>query len=404
MNNILVRKCYMDLLYLCACAVNSKIPDAQRIAGMDLRILYMAAKKHSLISAAGTALESAGALTPADTEIKRKWKEAKEKAIRKVLLLDNERREILKYMDQQGIWHMSLKGSVLKDFYPGYGLREMSDVDILFDCRFREQMAEYMKRRGYEVVSYGKSNHDSYTKSPVYNFELHCALFGETHDPLWQNYYHNVKGRLVPDKGEGCGFHFTDEDFYIYIIVHLYKHYMNAGTGLRGLLDIYVYIHAMEKSIDWEYTDRELEKLGTADFERTCRSLAKQLAYPGKCFQTLHTEETELLDLLSDSGTYGTNQIYVKRKMDKMFPDKAEYRFIDRSLYLWRRAFPGSEWVCRYYPALEQHKWAIPFFYIYRILRVVLFRRNRVKSEFRAVRDAGKDKKVIEKHLGNPVK
>ena len=393
MNNISVRKCYMDLLYLCACAVNSEVPDAQRIIKMDLRILYMAAKKHSLISAAGTALESAGALTPADTEIKRKWKEAKEKAVRKVLLLDNERREILKYMDQQGIWHMSLKGSVLKDFYPGYGLREMSDVDILFDCSFREQMAEYMKERGYEVVSYGKSNHDSYTKSPVYNFELHCALFGEAHDPLWQNYYRDVKERLLPDAGDTCGFHFTDEDFYIYIIVHLYKHYMNAGTGLRCLLDIYVYIRAMEKSIDWEYTNRELEKLKIADFERTCRYLAKQLAFPEKSFQDLHAEEADLLNLLSDSGTYGTERIYVKRKMQKMFPHKTQYRTMDRFLYMWRRVFPGSEWVCRYYPALERHRWAIPFFYIYRILRVVLFRRNRVKSEFRAVRDVGYGKR-----------
>lgn len=391
MNNMSVRKYYMDLLYLCACAVNSKTPAAQRVAGMDLEILYMAAKKHSLISAAGTALESAGALTPADTEIKRKWKETKGKAVRKVLLLDNERRKILKYMDQQGIWHMSLKGSVLKDFYPGYGLREMSDVDILFDCSFREQMAEYMKGHGYEAVSYGKGNHDSYMKSPVYNFELHCALFGKAHDPLWQNYYHNVKDRLVPDKKDGCGFHFTDEDFYIYIIVHLYKHYMNAGTGLRGLLDIYVYIRAMEKSIDREYMERELEKLGIADFEQTCCSLAKQLAYPEECFQTLHAKETALLDLLSDSGTYGTNRIYVKRKMQKMFPDKDKYRTKERFLYLWRRVFPGSEWVCRYYPALEQHRWAIPFFYIYRILRIVLFRRNKVKSEFHAVRDAGKE-------------
>lgn len=46
-------------------------------------------------------------------------------------------------------------------------------------------------------------------------------------------YYSDIKNRLLSDKPEGsCGYHMSDEDFYIYIISHAYKHY--SGSHIQG--------------------------------------------------------------------------------------------------------------------------------------------------------------------------
>lgn len=55
-------------------------------------------------------------------------------------------------------------------------MREMADNDLLIDERYREDIKKYMLNRGYSIHFAGVTNHDEYTKPPVYNFEFHTRL------------------------------------------------------------------------------------------------------------------------------------------------------------------------------------------------------------------------------------
>ena len=55
------------------------------------------------------------------------------------------------------------------------------------------------------------------------------------------------------------------------------KHYANKGTGLRSLLDTYVYVLQKGSHLDWSYIGKEAQKLGIAEFERNNRDLAMHL-------------------------------------------------------------------------------------------------------------------------------
>jgi hypothetical protein len=100
-----------DFLYLVGCAVNDAMPDAMRVTGMDLDAVYLAARRHMLSSACGMALKAAGVAHPSFTE-------ARGKAIRKVAAMDIERARLFSELDDAGIWHVPLKGSVLGGMYP----------------------------------------------------------------------------------------------------------------------------------------------------------------------------------------------------------------------------------------------------------------------------------------------
>ena len=219
-----MNQAFYDLIYLSKCAVNGTTPSKSRLDQMNMEQLYIAAKYHTLTAITAYALESAGIQED-------KFRTAKEKASRKNLFLDTERKKLFSFCENNEIWYMPLKGCILKEMYPDFSMRQMADNDILFDVKYQSEIKKYLTDNGYSIIRYGKGNHDVYEKPPVLNFEMHTALFGQAHNQEWKKYYVDIKDRLVKDSDNNYGYHFSDEDFYIYIITHEYKHYLKGGTG-----------------------------------------------------------------------------------------------------------------------------------------------------------------------------
>ena len=229
------------LISLAASAIHQTVPAPELIASVDAGLLEKAAAAHDLSAVMFYALESAGA---ADNP----FKEACARSIRRNLLMDVDRQTIFSAFDEAGIWHMALKGVVMKEYYPQPGMRQMSDNDILFDASRAEDVRNIMESLGFTTIHYGVGYQDDYKKKPVSHFEMHRMLFLPFREQLY-NYYQDIEDRLIP--GPGHERFFTDEDFYIYMIAHEYRHYIWRGTGLRSLLDIYVFLNRPESSLDW---------------------------------------------------------------------------------------------------------------------------------------------------------
>ena len=260
------------MLYLTVCSINAEIPKYERVAEMDLQKVYALSKSQSLEAMTFMALERLlkgnDVVRSLDTEqVLTKWEEAKNKAIRKTRLMNAERNQLFDFLERQNIWHLPLKGVILCPMYPELGMRQMSDNDVLFDPSFRPMVRDWFESRGYMVESYGKGNHDEYHKKPVYNFEMHTALFSEEAQTKFFQYYATVKKRLHPVAGREFEYAMSDEDFYVYMVVHMYKHYSDSGTGLRSLLDLCVY-HREKLDMDRRYLDGEFAKIGILDFEK----------------------------------------------------------------------------------------------------------------------------------------
>lgn len=370
-----MNRTFYDLIYLCGCGANGIKPDEEKVREMDLQQLYKMAKFHSLTAITAMALESAGVRD-------REFCQAKEKAIRKNMLLDHEREKLCGYLEENGIWYMPLKGSILKDFYPQFGMRQMADNDILFDSRYRKTVKEYFQSNHYAVISYDKGIQDVYEKPPILNFEMHTSLFGKPHDEKWQAYYKNIKAKLKKDDDNSWGYHFSDEDFYIYITTHTYKHFSGSGTGLRSLLDCYVYLQSKSASLDWTYIETECEKLGISDFEKQSRELAfKTFAAPAN--EPLSEMDGQMLEHYLRSGTYGTLENSVKVKRRK-YADKTGQT--SKLSYMINRLFPDREWYEVNRPFYNRHPYFKPFFVLYRLFSAVFFKGKAIASELKAIR------------------
>lgn len=364
------------LMYLIRCVLNDRMPAKEKLDKMNLSGVFAVAKAHSLTAIAAYALESAGIYDKA-------FEEEKNKAIRKEIILDAERERVLAELEKAGIWYMPLKGIILKDLYPQIGMRQMADNDILFGKTRASDVRSIMVRLGFKTELYDAGNQDVYYKPPICNFEMHTELFGDGHERKLYDYYVNIKDRLVRDQDDNYGYHLPKEDFYIYTIAHAYKHYAGGGTGLRTIVDTYLYNKSYQGIMNIEYIESESKKLGIAQFERQLRELSMHLLSGCK----LTAEERQFVDYIVFSGTYGTVQNSVKNKLEKGNASSfAKMELIRNRLFVpIRKSDPHYNAYARRYKWFYKNKARLPLLFFYRIGIALTSRRGRAKAELNAV-------------------
>ena len=158
-----------NLIYLISCAVNGVKPDPERVAGMDLDAIFSLASRHMLAATVAPALKAAGIQD-------KRFAKALEHSALKSSTMDMEMAALFAELDAAGIWHMPLKGTVLQHLYPVYGMRQMSDHDILFDAERAKDVKSIMERLGFSTEYFDEGNHDVYHKEPISRCTGNCLV------------------------------------------------------------------------------------------------------------------------------------------------------------------------------------------------------------------------------------
>ncbi len=313
----------------------------------------------------------------------KKWTDARMEAIRRTVLFDHEREKILNRFEEERIWYCPLKGITVKDDYPQYGIREMSDNDILVDENRMKDIRKIMGDMGYDCVLFNRTNHDVYHKEPVFNFEMHKALFNISEWQDYRSYYLNVRDQLIKDDHNRYGYHFSDEDFYIYLIAHTCKHLLVSGMPIRILCDIHLYLK--HHQLDEEYIAEELKKLELYEKEALLRNLSEKVLSIDENTE-LNKEEKELLDYLFYSMLNG-EKTRITNVMNLLKKDNSNYKWA----YLRRRLFLSESELKGSFPFFYRHIWARPFLLLYRLGKAVSVARKRVLNELKIVVEEGKE-------------
>ncbi len=354
----------INLVKYAICGVE---PDLIKNEDLDYKKLFEVCQSHNLTACVAYALELLG-INEHD------FYQAKEKAIRKNILLDTQRNKLAKIFDENEIWYMPLKGAILKDWYPKLGMRQMSDNDILIDENARKKVRDIMTDLGFKIIKL--PNVDEYFKEPVYNFELHSDLFIQNSNSPEFNYYKNIKERLIRNDEKTYGYHFSNEDFYIYLNAHEYKHFINGGTGVRSLLDTYIFLNELNDKLNWTYINEELIKLGISEYEEQSRNLTMKLFNS----RTLTDDEEKQLDFYIFSGTYGTRENAINEQISTL-------NITSKKSYLFRRLFPPMEHYKIYFSWAYKYKILLPLGWGFRVLRGAFKKHDMIKSEIKIVNE-----------------
>lgn len=280
--------------------------------------------------------------------------------------------KLIQRFEEEKIVSQPMKGSCLKFIYPAPEMREMSDIDILIGQDCMERAAEILTEFGYSLAQSIK-HHDIYMKKPYLVLEAHRAMYDKTVDGNQYRYFSDFsKAVLKP----GCGYtyDFRPEDFYVYMLAHMAKHFYKMGCGIRNLVDIYVFRGKFADGMDWAYVSSQLEKCGLSAFAGHMEKLTE--IWLGEGIWEEFYEQ--LFSYMLDCGIYGRDENGIWNKFAR---EGRTGRAVTRgSLKLWYY-FPPLYYMSEYYPWLENRPFLLPAAWVIRAFRGIFGKKGRHKRE-----------------------
>ncbi len=267
-----------------------------------------------------------------------------------------------------GIPFFTVKGLDVARLYPFPALRTMGDCDIVVREQDKERAHEVFLALGYNN-SLKEDMEWTYFKNGL-EFELHHSLLyderGNTRESVafcksvWAHVTEENR-RFVLD----WSFH------YVFLLLHLHKHLIHMGVGLRQFMDLYVVARSV--SLDWAWIDSELEKLRLLDFSRRCSEMTE--AWFGG--REMTERDRHCLNQVLCNGAFGFHNEANKenRRADEMLHAKGPH-WLTRLRRLRNVVFPPYQNMCEveHYKGLNGRPWLLPAFWVYRWVRALRYR------------------------------
>ncbi|MBQ3055756.1 MAG: nucleotidyltransferase family protein [Oscillospiraceae bacterium] len=353
-----------EYLIRCVSAVMHQTSAPTPPEGLDWKDLTRLAAQQSMANLLCYAVEGLE-LPP---EVAEKLRELKNKAILREATQEMELRAIRAAFSEKGIRFMPLKGVFLKTLYPRPDLRVMSDIDILFDANDRDAVQESMVSLGYTVKDFALGVTDVYQKAPIMNLEMHTELVD--HPERWRKHFAHIWDAATLTGT--CEFAMSHEDFYVFFLAHLVKHYANCGTGVRSILDLWVCRHKIP--YDEAVVSARLEELGILEFVRNIEALAEVWFGEGTATPLLE----EIGEFILSGGTFGNRTTAAMAR-----GTKGDY-FL-RRLFLRREVMEGV------YPILKKAPILLPACWAHRFVKKI-FRPGLISDEIHILATADGDK------------
>lgn len=270
---------------------------------------------------------------------------------------------------------------MLKNIYPNPEFRQMGDLDylVLSDESTMKEMGKLLHELGYEDgEGVGlEASHDVYIKPPYMEVEVHRRLLPTTEENHWHT--DDIWDRLVKDEDNPHLMHMTPEDFYLFHLLHFEKHYSMGGSGIRSIIDQYYLMKNYGGYHGFCYINKLLVKMNYVEFEAMCKNLAKAWFEDG----LLNDELEQSAEYIINSGAFGTFEQYQKWRFEQYRKQGIKTK---KGLFF-RRMFMERERMENIYPSLKKHGWLLPFCWVHRLIKAVLFRRNKIKMEINSLRD-----------------
>ena len=173
---------------------------------------------------------------------------------------------IINKLTSENIDHMLMKGYVLRNYYPDKEARTFGDIDFLINEYDRDKSHKALLDIGFK---YDEEDYNKYVwtyNKGVLHIEVHTDIIYEKlfNDFDYIGYFREKVNKKILIKNNT--YELRKEDHFIYVLVHLAKHFYNAGVGIRMILDIVTFLQKYGKTMDFDYINMELSHIQLKNF------------------------------------------------------------------------------------------------------------------------------------------
>ncbi|MCR5149592.1 MAG: nucleotidyltransferase family protein [Clostridiales bacterium] len=174
-------------------------------------------------------------------------------------------KSISEILTAAGITFFPVKGLEVAKFYPCPALRTMGDNDIIVQPGELKNAVRALKEHGFNDAA-DSGEHVWSCDYRGMHFEVHDKLTdGDTQNSQQESFFENFMP-FVKNNELDWNFHF------LFLIMHLRKHFMLGGVGIRQFMDIAL-VAKGNKELDWDLIEKQLKMLKLKRFAHSCYSL-----------------------------------------------------------------------------------------------------------------------------------
>jgi hypothetical protein len=170
------------------------------------------------------------------------------------------------------------------------------------------------------------------------------------------------------------------------LLIHLAKHFANAGSGIRSIVDIHLYNKRFNSEMDWSYIKDELEKIGLWKFGESIRELGRVW------FDNVQSNDLydEMTDYIMSSGISGSRKHAVVYSINTGVKTRRLTR-IAKQLFWLKLFFPPLMQMKMIYPFLAKTPFLLPIFWILRGIKCLLYKRHQTLHTMKTVRSVSRE-------------
>lgn len=363
------------LIHVLKCVLEGKKPD-EKPKTVNFEDIFAMASFHKVEGMAFYGIDMLN--TKPEKDLLKKWTEIKNQHIYRHVVQNIEQEKIINVFSNAYIQMLPIKGLSLKKLYPNPEYRWMNDIDILVKKEDFDKAKSIIEDMGYEVLLEIDKDIE-YFKKPLLQVEIHHDLLEKRR--AHYDYFKDVWTWVVPCDGSGFIYKMPVEKEYIYLLEHAGIHFNGSGTGIRTVMDLYLFRNKHIDAWNAAYIDGQLKKLDLKDFSDKINMIGEAWFGNG----TLDPAMEEFENCIMDSGVFGTKKHFLENDIAREFAD-GDNGIKSVFNYIFKRAFLPYEKMLPDYPVLEKCPVLLPFCWIHKCLRVVLFRREKFSWIYNAIK------------------
>lgn len=279
-------------------------------------------------------------------------------------------------MIQQKIPFAPFKGGEIAQYYPFPNLRSASDIDVLVHTQDREKVQALLEAEGFKTTT--SENGEWWFEKGKIVFEVHNRL-------LFDVFTNTQEGIAFCDRcwefasaDEGSSQFTLDPGFHlIYMLLHIRKHIMYHGIGLRQFLDLAVILRRIPDAFNWKWISENLDSLNLLRFAQTCFALCENwfdVRNPLGNYTLADDFYKTVTDTIFANGVFGNSN--AENEVAGLTHTVAESKLpylLEIIKITMGNLFPSYNELCAvpYYSFLKHRPWLLPFTWIYRLIIVI---------------------------------
>lgn len=370
------------IIELLKCAITNTTPSTPD-ESLDWDVVFNYAKIHRIVPVLYFSIQK----LPEDIKSNISNLEQYELAYKSNLVDDANRENeiviITKLLASNDVDYILLKGSVAKHFYPDTSMRMMSDVDILYRNADSKDIKGLLGGNGYTQTKSTPKDAMYLSSNKLVKVEMQQSLLDDGFTD-WLKYLDTIWDRCI--KKTDNEYTMTPEDFYIYHIVHMAKHFINGGIGLRHVLDTWV-IKNHYQDLDSVYTEKVFKELSLNKFENKVTDLCE---YWFEDSIPLDKKSIELLsEYIFENGAFGSITQQSTNEIAK-----------NSSTGIKEKVFPSKKTMANYYgDVITNYPITIPFYWIRLTFERLFKNHDKTKNRIKTISNISEAQKEKTKEL-----